>query len=275
MNEPAVRGHYGRGDLLARLLALLAASGRDPQRLEPEDLVGVEDMHVGGREATRSLAELLPLERRCHYLDIGSGLGGAARYLAQASASRVTGIDLTPELVTTATELTRRVGLAGRVRFVVASALALPFADGSFDGAWTIHVGMNIADKARFYAEAARVLRPGAFFAVYDLLRGAGEPDYPVPWATNPATSHLLAPDELTRTIEAAGFRLVAVRDRTEFARAFMQASRERTMHPDAGRLVSARAVMGEDFREKIGNLAAALTDGRLLAFELLARRPG
>ena len=46
----------------------------------------------------------------------------------------------------------------------------LPFADGVFDGGYAQHVTMNIADRARFFAEAYRVLRPGAFFAITDII---------------------------------------------------------------------------------------------------------
>lgn len=273
MSADAVRGHYGRGQLTERLFAILRARGRDPDHLAPEDLAGLEDMHVGGREATRSLVSLMPLRPGLRILDVGCGLGGAARFVALASGCRVTAVDLTPELVEAARELTRRVGLAGQVAFEVADALALPFADRTFDGACSIHVGMNIADKARFYAEIARVVKPGGFLALYDLLRGSGEPDYPVPWAESPETSHLVTLEELERLLAGAGLQPVAVRDRSEFARESMRASRERAGRPDADRLASARAVMGERFREKIGNLAAALEDGRLRAVELVARR--
>lgn len=272
MNADAVRRHYGRSDLLERLLTILRAQGADPDRLQPEDLIGIEDMHVGGREATRSLIELMPLESGLHLLDVGCGLGGPARLLALTSGVRVTAVDLTPELVLTARELTRRVGLSDQIGFAVADGLTLPFPDDCFDGALSLHVGMNIEDKPRFYHEIARVLKPRGFFALYDVLRGTGEPDYPVPWAESPAVSHLVDLESLERLLLAAGLAPLAVRDRSEFARTWMRASAERALRPEAERLASARAVMGERFREKIVNLAAALADGRLRVVEVLAR---
>lgn len=273
--EGAVRRHYGRAGLTTQLLEALRAHGADPDRLAPEDLIGFEDMHVGGREATKSLAEMMPLQPGMELLDIGAGLGGAARYFALAAGCRVTGVDLTAELVETARELSRRVGMGDRVRFETASALDLPFDEHSFDGAYSIHVGMNIADKSRFYAEAFRVVRSGGFFALYDLLRDRGEPDYPVPWAESPQTSFLVELPTLEELLRDAGFEIAAVRDRTAFATAFMSASRERTGDPQAARTSSAAIVMGPNFHDKIANLAAALEDGRLRAFELLCRRPG
>lgn len=265
--------HYTRGGLLDRLLVALARSGHDPDRLAPEDLEGFDEMHVGGRAATRSLGELLALGPGMQVLDIGSGLGGAARYFALAAGCHVTGIDLTFELVAAARELTRRVGLAHRVHMLVADACQLPFSDESFDAAYTIHVGMNIADKPGFYRQAARVLKPDANFALFDLVRARGEPDLPVPWAESPQMSHLVSVDELVALVEAAGLRVVALRDRSAFARESMQRSHERALRLSGESGGSAPIVMGERFREKIAHLAAALADGRLGACELLARR--
>ncbi len=91
-------------------------------------------------------------------LDVGSGLGGPARLIAAQRGCDVTGIDLTPEYVEVAERLTQRTGLGEQVRFVCGDALELPFDDASFDAAITLHVAMNIADRARLYAAIRRVL---------------------------------------------------------------------------------------------------------------------
>src|SRR3546814_3455016 len=113
-------------------------------------------------------------------LDIGCGLGGAARHFARACGCTVTGVDLTPEYVAVAEALTRMVGQADRVAFRAGSALDLPFEAASFDAATLLHVGMNIPDKDRLCAEAARVLKPGGVFGVYDGMRvGDGALTFP------------------------------------------------------------------------------------------------
>ena len=87
----------------------------------------------------------------------------------------------------------------------------MPFADRSFDGAYMMHVGMNIEDKAALCAEVSRVLRPGARFGIYDVMRtGDGEIAYPVPWATTAATSFLAQPAQYRQALEAAGFSVIA-----------------------------------------------------------------
>jgi ubiquinone/menaquinone biosynthesis C-methylase UbiE len=103
----------------------------------------------------------------------------------------VTGIDLTEEYVRVAQALARRVGLANRASYRHGSALDLPFAPQTFDGAYMLHVGMNINDKKKAFAEVRRVLKPGAHFAIYDVMRekSEGELSFPVPWAASPETS--------------------------------------------------------------------------------------
>jgi len=274
--EHRIRIQYARGDLAGRILAALQAHGKDPQHLSPEDLAGFEDMHAGGRAATESVAELLAPKSGSLVLDVGSGLGGPARHVARTFDCRVIGIDITPELVEAARVLTERVGLADRVEFRVASALDLPFESRSFDAAFTIHVGMNIADKERFYCEIGRVLRPNTFLVIYDLFHMGGEIDYPMPWAEDASVSFLLRPDELDRLLTRLGFEVVAIRDRTRPAAEAMRESARRALRvgrdEEAG---SPPLVMGPRWREKVANLAAALAERRLGAYEFLVRRVG
>ncbi len=272
--EARVRAHYAREGLAERILAALAVRGVDPARPRPENLEGFEDMHAGGAEATESLIELLDPPRGARVLDVGSGLGGPARRLARTRGCRVVGVDLSPELVAAARALTERVGLADRVTFHVASALDLPFDSRSFDAAFTIHVAMNVEDKERFYCEIGRVLKPGTWFALYDLFRMTGEPDYPVPWADGPEQSFLVRVDELDRLLTRLGFEVVTIRNRTRHAAAAMAESARRAERADGETAPgSAALVMGARWREKLRHLAAALADGRLGAYAFLARR--
>src|SRR5260221_6370041 len=205
--NPEIDRHYGRGGLLERLLAALRAAGKDVERLTIDDLQLVDEFHSRRRLATEELARLLASEPGARVLDVGSGLGGPARYLAQVHGCRVSGIDATAEFVAVATELARRTGLADRVDFRHAAAPALPFPDARFDLAWTQNVAMNIADRPRFYAELARVLKPGGRLALQDVTQGAGGPVlYPVPWADTPALSYLRTAAETRALFEQAGF---------------------------------------------------------------------
>jgi SAM-dependent methyltransferase len=209
---------------------------------------GADQLHVRGAEATVELAELAALRRGERVLDVGAGLGGPARFLAEGFGVDVTGVDLTAAFVARAEELTRDTGLADRVRFVRADATALPFADGSFDVAWTQHAAMNIADKPALYAELRRTARR---LALYDAIAGeGGPPEYPLPWAPRAELSFLVTEDELRTLLAEAGFRPTAVRDTTEAGRQWLR---------------------GISLGPGFDNLGRALDDGRLRLLQLVA----
>jgi 2-polyprenyl-3-methyl-5-hydroxy-6-metoxy-1,4-benzoquinol methylase len=133
--EQSVAQHYTHGSLRQSILGALAASGKNLDHLTPVDLAPVDEFHIGGRQATADFATELEFGPGLHLLDVGSGLGGASRYFAHERGCRVTGIDLTQEYVDTAAILAKHVGLDGLVSYRTGSALDLPFAPGSFDGA--------------------------------------------------------------------------------------------------------------------------------------------
>ena len=187
-----VESHYASRSLVDVVLAALDAAGLPP-RLAAADLAPLDQFHARGLEATKELAALAGIDATSRVLDVGSGIGGPARYLAESLGCQVVGIDLTAEYCRLAEALTARAGLAGKVEFRTANALDLPFGDGEFDTVWTQHVAMNIADRPRLYREMARVLKPGGKLAFYDAVAIPGaEPLFPVPWARDPSTSFLL-----------------------------------------------------------------------------------
>jgi SAM-dependent methyltransferase len=155
--EQSVARHYTHGSLEDEILRALTSAGKDINRLETADLAPVDEFHIGGRQATIDFAGHLGASRGMHLLDIGCGLGGASRYFAHALDCRVSGIDLTEEYVRVVGSLARWVGLGDRVSYRAGGALSLPFASGTFDGAYMLHVGMNIAEKAALFTETRRV----------------------------------------------------------------------------------------------------------------------
>ena len=110
-------------------------------------------------------------------LDVGCGSGGPAMTIAEHSGARVTGIDLVPRHVALARGKAAERGLADRTAFVQGDATSLPFEDASFDHVYAIESAYHATDKARFYAECARVLRPGGCFVGTDWLHGDGSAD--------------------------------------------------------------------------------------------------
>jgi SAM-dependent methyltransferase len=270
--EQQVAKHYGRAGLESAILDALAKSGKDIEKLAAADLSGADEFHLGWHAATIELAKDLGLSSSMHLLDVGSGIGGPARTFADAFGCRVTGVDLTDEFVEAANALTRRCGLSDRVSFRQASALALPFADASFDAATLIHVGMNIEDKAGLFAEVRRVLKPGARFGVYDIMRMAeDEIPYPMPWAATPETSFVERPETYRRLLAAAGFEIDSEANRRELALRLGREMRENAEKHGAPPL-SLHVLMGPAAQERLGNVMKTLQAGTIAPIEMIAR---
>ena len=212
-----VETHYGRGQILDSIMRALHEMGKDPAKVSPDDLAVVDEFHMRGRTATVELARRATLTPGLKVLDVGSGLGGSARYLAGEFGCRVTGIDLTKEYVDIANALAELVGMRDVVMFRQGSALDLPFGDGSFDVVWTEHVQMNIGDKRGFYGEIARVLAPRGRLLFHDIFQGPGGAlYYPVPWAEDASISFLATPETLRDVLTDLGFSILDWDDKSE-----------------------------------------------------------
>jgi len=273
--ERRVIEHYGLGDLSQRILAALDQAGVDRERATLEELAPIDEFHIGGRPATLHFASMLSPPADGRVLDVGCGIGGAARHFAEHFDCHVTGIDLIPEYIDIARTLSERTQTQHRVSFEIASALDMPFESGSFDAAYTIHAAMNIEDRAGMYREVARVLRPEAVFGSYDVLRGDVEGlAYPLPWAATDESNHLTSPDEMRDLVGEAGLEVVGFSDRRAFGIEFFQRLRARIADGGLPPL-GVHILMGETFREKISNVTEGLEKGSLLPAVMIARKTG
>ena len=261
-----VTSHYARhGELTARILAALAAAGKDTSALDVEDLSPLDQFHLRGHQATRELAEEAGLAPGQRLLDIGSGIGGPARMLAQDFGVAVTAVDLTEAFCRTAAELSALLPEAAAPGFVCADATRLPFPADRFDVVWTQHAAMNIPDKPALYRECLRVCRPGGHFLVYDVVEGpAGDPHFPVPWASTRDGSFLIRAEELRRLVLAAGFRELAFRDLTAAALAWNRERQARMANAEAQPALGPHLLMGPEFPQMIANVGRGLEEGRL-----------
>jgi sarcosine/dimethylglycine N-methyltransferase len=267
MKDTQIQAQYSTGLSRRNIERALTAAGKDLDHLTPADLGLLEDFHTMGRYATGQLVDLAGITSESAVLDAGSGVGGTARYVADRFGCTVTAVDLTNEYCETSRWLNRLVGLDDRISVRQADVTDLPFAAGSFDIAVSQHVQMNVADKARLYSEARRVLVDGGRIALWDIAIGdPGQLDWPLPWADEPARSHLVTPDELRTVVESAGFAVEHWNDLTDQAAALMQA----LLAQPAGPLGLHAFVT--DFTRKAENLTRALADGRLRAIQGVAR---
>lgn len=262
-----IERHYAQPSRVDAVLAVVDAMN-PAGRLRTVDLAPLDQFHAGGLEATRQLAALAGIGPDQHVLDVGSGVGGPARFLAETHGCSVVGVDLAVEYCRLAEALTARCGLKDKATFRPADALDLPFADESFDAVWTQHAAMNIADRPRLYGEMRRVLRPGGIVALYDAVAGNGAPFFPVPWARDGSTSFLLSPDALREVLDQAGLTVVAWRDVTEDAKRWF-ASRPRGALPGLG----LHLLMGPEFPTMAVNFARSVMEGRVGLLMAVARK--
>lgn len=264
-----VETHYTRsGSLIQHIADALLASGKDMRQLQTADLAPVDEFHIRGRTATLELAARMNLDEKSRVLDIGSGLGGPARTLAETCRCHVTGIDLTSSFCDTASELSKWVGLDGQTAFLKADATDLSFPDHSFDAAMTIHAAMNIERKNLVYRHAKRVLNKGGIFAVYDVLQGEGGPVlFPVPWARDASISYLATPSDMRRLLTAAGFQILDEIDSTEQALAWFKEMTTRMSKP-----LSIQLILGSDFPQMVQNQVRNLSDRRIRTLSYICR---
>ena len=201
--------HYTQGNLMRKVLDGLKQAGKDLDALTVDDLAPVDEFHTRGRDSTTEVAALADLVATDLVLDVGCGMGGTARHLAERYGCRVVGLDITEEYITVGQKLNEMVGLADWVDLHHGSALEMPFGDDQFDVVWTEHVQMNIVDKDSFYTEIARVLKPGGRLLFHDIFRGGGDaPIYPAPWAEDETLSSLVTETEARAAIAQAGLQI-------------------------------------------------------------------
>src|SRR5271166_6101055 len=130
MSGQRIQDHYASsgsgGTIAARIIAALRAHAGAAVAITPETLAPIDHLHGRGVLATEELVALLEPQPGEAVLDIGSGLGGPARWIAAKFGCAVTGVDLTTEHCDAARELNAVCGLSERVRILEGSALALP-----------------------------------------------------------------------------------------------------------------------------------------------------
>jgi ubiquinone/menaquinone biosynthesis C-methylase UbiE len=261
----AVTRHYAGGDDLERRIVeqLRSVGLLEGQSLSSRDLAALDQFHVGGLDASDALARLCSLSSGMHVLDVGSGLGGPSRFLAATYRCRVTGIDVTESYCRIASLLAERMGVEHLVDYRHGDALHLPFADQTFDAAWTQHASMNIAEKAEFYAEIARAVQIGGRFAVHDVVQSIGGPVlFPVPWARSAALSHLLTLEETREAIVRSGFSVLIWNDVSEAAADWLAKVAAKRDPPDIPRL-GLHLVLGQEFPQMVANLRRNLEEHR------------
>jgi len=270
----AIRGRYGLSGILDRVTAFLLERRIDPERPSYQDFFPFDQLHGRGIEATREHIERAGINSTMLVMDLGCGVGGCSRVIAATCGCRVTGIDVTPQFIEVARELTRRCGMADRIEFRQGDALDLPFAEGTFDHVWCHNVTMNIQDKRKLASEVTRVLKRGGRFSCSEVGQGpGGAPIFPLPWATEASASFLVTPALMRQTLEEGGLRIREEIDLSDAGIASLREMRARAERGDPP-LNAIHVIMGDDIGERIKNFSRCAIEKRLVEHFILAEKP-
>ncbi|WP_227267672.1 class I SAM-dependent methyltransferase [Roseobacter weihaiensis] len=269
--DKKISTHYTHGNLLTAIEAGLNKQGIKPENASVEDLGPVDEFHIGGRAASVHFLDQLKISPSQNILDIGCGLGGSARFASKTYGAKITGIDLTSEYVDVGQQLCEWVGLSDSIKLQQGSALSLPFGEASFDGAFMMHVGMNIEDKQALFSEVSRVLKSGAKFGIYDIMKcNDDELVYPVPWATTSETSWVAKSEDYRIALEANGFVVAEEHNRHDFAMNFFKKMKAASGAAGGPPPLGLHVLMQQTTAEKVPNMVANLAAGRISPIEMI-----
>lgn len=252
-DETSITTHYRSDDLFARIIDRLSEDGISNPKAS--DLKPVDEFHIGGTAATEFVIDALAARTGDEILDVGCGLGGPARTIAERSRANIIGIDLSKDYVETGNRLSALTGFADSVCLHEGSALDMPFADNRFDGAYMIHVGMNIANKNRLIIEIGRTIKPNSPLVIYDVVRvGDGNMEFPVPWANNAADSAVDDVGTYESAFKAAGLELNSINNKSEFTAVFIEKLLNK-MKSETRPALGLHMLMGDNAHKKVETL--------------------
>lgn len=256
-----IESFYHRPDLYTDIINRLKELGVDLHNVSRKDIAGADEFHVRGAKISRELAEIANIHN-AKVLDIGCGIGGPCRMLADEFGCDTIGIDLSKEYIDTANRLSELVGLSHKTKFIQGDATNLPFQDNTFDVVWTQHVQMNINDKLKFYTEIARVLKDKGLFIYYEVFKnGNTDLSYPTPWADESEISFLEESSQTNSILEQLGLIKQQSTDQTASGIEILERILNRMPKNTPSRL-GLNVLMGESTNEKMTNLLNGLKEG-------------
>lgn len=219
-----------------------------------EAVYGRDFVSPGGADTAARFVAMLELAPDARVLDAGCGLGGSAFLMARVHGARVTGVDLSANMIAMARERCAELGLTRRVTFVHGDLLALEEVD-AFDAVYSRDAFLHVHDKSRLLAVLHRALVPGGRLLITDYCAG------PPPWSADFADYvrergyHLRTLQDYVALLEAAGFVEVRGEDLTGEFLAIHQSELARLAHAELA--PADRDALAEGWRAKIARIRA------------------
>lgn len=259
----SIENHYLKEGLYEDIINRLKEQNIALNNVKRSDIAGTDEFHVRGATVSKELANSINING-LNVLDVGCGLGGPCRMLADEYNCQTKGIDLSNEYIRTATKLSELVNLNDKTTFIQGDATELPFDDKTFDVVWTQHVQMNIPNKKKFYSEINRVLKTDGYFLFYEILRKKnGEINYPMPWASLADHSFLFKAEEMDSFLNEVGLTKEQSTNQTQAGIDFFDALVTRLKESGPPKM-GLNVLMGDTTKPKLMNLLAHLKSGEL-----------
>jgi len=259
----SIENHYLKEGLYEDIINRLKEQNIALDNVKRSDISGTDEFHVRGATVSKELANSINING-LDVLDVGCGLGGPCRMLADEYNCQTTGIDLSNEYIRTATKLSELVNLNDKTTFIQGDATELPFGDKTFDVVWTQHVQMNIPNKKKFYSEINRVLKTDGYFLFYEILRKENnEINYPMPWASLADHSFLFKAEEMDSFLNEVGLTKEQSTNQTQAGIDFFDALVTKLKESGPPKM-GLNVLMGDTTKPKLMNLLTHLKSGEL-----------
>lgn len=246
-------------------------------RLSTDLLAPIDQLHIGGRKATQHLIDQADLAPDSRILEIGSGLGGSARLIADRIPCHITAVDITPSFIFASKQINRQLGYH-QIRSVCADACLPQVEPGTQDAAISQHTLMNIKDRRKLLSTLHASLKPGGKLLLHEVLAGNNSDalTLPVPWASEPAHSHLPGQVALIKALEEQGFALRSISNVSQEALAWRDKhSKREAGESEQGRTqqqspLNPRLIFGERFIRMGQNVMTNLADDKVQVVEAI-----
>jgi phosphoethanolamine N-methyltransferase len=209
--------------------------------LRSERMYGEGFQSPGGLDAVKGFCRRLHMRQGMKILEVGSGLGGSAFYLAETFGADVLGLDISPEMVALSTERKEKKGVSN-VSFHHGDIRTSDLDMGTFDLVWTRDCILYVPEKELLWRKVCAALKPGGQLFVTDICRGGGRLSDEFETYAEESRYYPQSIDDYARTLEAAGFREVRPEDITT---AFVEGLRQ-----EQERLVDDREAFLREFEE-------------------------
>jgi cyclopropane fatty-acyl-phospholipid synthase-like methyltransferase len=243
--------------------------------LKVSDLSPFDQYHYHGTAAVDHAVARLKLTAESRVLEIGSGIGGPARHLAERCGCKVTALELQPDLNALAESLTQRCSLDDRVTHVCGDALKVPLEAGAYDAVVSWLALYHIADHDALFARIAAALKPGGAIFFEDLCcRGAFTAEEQDLMTKKLFSHYTPSIADYRRDLERAGFTAIGTDDMSDDWAAFthtrylaFQENRTRQL------AVHGHATVA-DLEDFYGTVDRLFQNGNLAGLRVVAQKP-